>query len=90
MAGSCIDIEYKSEERYSKIAIAFTEQEEYKEISEAIDEVNKEFPLESTSYVTDVSHGKKVIVVEYHDDFDRQAANIVDALMKRLDITTCS
>lgn len=90
MAGSCIDIEYKSEERYAKISIAYTTEEEYAEISEAIDEVNKETSLDSSSYVTDVSNGRRVVVVEYHDDYDRQSGEIVDALMKRLDITTCS
>jgi len=90
MAGSCIDIEYKTEERYSKISIAFSEEDEYQEINQAIAEVSKEVTMENSSYITDVSNGKKVVVVEYHDDYDREAGDIVEALMKRLDITTCS
>lgn len=89
MTGSCIDIEYKSEERYAKISIAYSTEDEYIEISQALDEVHKDFPVEHSSYVTDISNGRKVVVVEYHDDYDRQSGDVVEPLMKRLDITTC-
>ncbi len=90
MSGSCIDIEYKSEERYAKIAIAYSTEEEYKDINQALDEVHKGSVLDQSSYVTDISNGRKVVVVEYHDDYDRQSGKIIESLMKRLDITSCS
>jgi len=90
MSDTCIDIEYKSEERYSKISIAYSTEEEYRNISNALDEVHKNSKLDQSSYVTDISNGRKVLVVEYHDDYDRQSGAIIDSLMKKLNITTCS
>ena len=90
MAGQCIDIEYKSEERYSKISIAYSTDEEYKEINDAVNEANQKIDLETQIYVTEVSNGRKVMVIEYHDDYDRQGGEVCEALMKKLNITTCS
>jgi hypothetical protein len=90
MADACIDIEYKSEERYAKISIAYSTEEEYRDINEALKEAKKDIALDESTYVTDISHGRKVLVVEYHDDYDRQSGAIIEALMKKLNITTCS
>jgi hypothetical protein len=90
MPGTCIDIEYKSEERYSKISIAYTNDEEYKEINDAVIAINDQAKLDPEIYTTPVSNGKHVMVIEYHDDYDRQGGEICEALMKRLNITTCS
>lgn len=90
MADSCIDIEYRSEERYSKVSIAYSTDEEYRDINDALKEVHKNSELEQSTYVTDISNGRKVLVVEYHDDYDRASGAIIETLMKKLNITTCS
>lgn len=90
MAGACIDIEYKTEERYSKISIAYTTDEEYAQINEAVTEVNKNIDLDTQIYTTNVSNGRSVMVIEYHDDYDRQGGEICETLMKKLNLTTCS
>lgn len=90
MAGSCIDIEYKSEERYSKISIAYATEDEYAAINDAVTEINKGVDLDTQIYTTNISNGRKVMVIEYHDDYDRKGGDICEALMKRLNLTTCS
>ena len=90
MPTSCIDIDYKSEERYAKISIAYSTEKEYRDISKALDEAHKNFSLDESTYITDISNGRKVLVVEYHDDYDRQSGEIIEALMKKLNINTCS
>lgn len=90
MAGSCMDIEYKSEERYAKISIAYSNDEEYAEINQALEQICKDSDLDQSIYTTDISNGRKVIVIEYHDDYDREAGDICETLMKKLNITTCS
>lgn len=84
-----MDIDYKSEERYARISIAYKTDEEYAQINKALEEAHKGYDLDENIYVTDISDGRKVMVVEYHDDYDRESGTIFEVLMKKLNITTC-
>ena len=89
MSGHCIDADFKSEERYAKISISFSTAEELQRIEAALAEAHKDVTLEESTYTTDISDGRKVFVVEYHDDYDREAGQVFERLMKILDIKEC-
>ncbi len=89
MSVQCIDAEYKGEERYTKISLAYSTPEQYQEINDALENVNKAHTLEQNIYESDISNGRKVIVIEYHDDYDRQAGAIFEKLMQTLKIEHC-
>ena len=89
MSVPAIDAEFKSEERYAKISLAYSTEEQYKQINDALDQIHCEYDLERNIYETDVSNGRKVIVIEYHDDYDRESGAILEKLIKSLGITNC-
>jgi hypothetical protein len=89
MSAQCIDADFKSEERYSKISISYSNDEELKKIENALTEAHKSVSLEESTYTTDIADGRKVFVVEYHDDYDREAGKVFAKLMELLDIKEC-
>jgi hypothetical protein len=89
MAAPCIDADYKGEERYTKISLAYDTEEQYKEINAALAQIHAEHKLDRNVYLTENSSGRKVIVIEYHDDYDREAGAIFEKLMKMLNIEQC-
>ena len=82
-----IDAEYKGEERYSKLALAYTTEEEAQMINGAIKKFcEAECDLTPEIYTSSLSSGRKVIVIEYHDDYDRTAGKIFQQILKTLDV----
>ena len=84
-----IDAEYRGEERYSKLSIAFGTQEEEDRVNAAIEDITSQFKIKPQIYSSDISNGRKAIIIEYHDDYDRDAGVIFERLMKTLDIKEC-
>jgi len=89
MKKSNIDAVYHGEERYAKLSLAYKTEEEHEAIESAITEATKGFSLKPQIYVTPVSNGKKVIVIEFHDDYDRASGAIFDKMLHILDIEKC-
>ncbi|PHR58890.1 MAG: hypothetical protein COA44_01735 [Arcobacter sp.] len=85
-----IDAEYRGEERYSKLSLAYANAEEEKKINDAFDEVTSKYTIQPQTYISDITDGRKVLVIEYHDDYDRDAGTIFEEIMKKLDIKECS
>lgn len=90
MAVCSIDAEYKSEERYSKLSLAYNTPDEYKDIENAIAEFSPLCSLEPMIYTSDISDGRKVLVIEYHDDYCREGGVVFESIMKKLDIKICT
>ena len=90
MSGQCIDADFKSEERYAKISISYSNNEELQKIEEAFAVACKECSLEENTYTTDITGGRKAFVIEYHDDYDREAGEVFDSMLKTLGIDKCS
>lgn len=86
MSSCTIDAEYKGEERYSKLSIAYTTPEDKMRIDEAINSITPKYDLEPHFYTSNISNGRQVLVIEYHDDYDRQAGAIFEELLAILDI----
>ncbi len=89
MSVQCIDAEYRGEERYTKISLAYSTDEQLAEINAALETVLTGCTLDHNSYTSDISNGRKVIVTEFHDDNDREGGKILEQLMKLLNIKEC-
>ncbi len=82
-----IDAEYKGEERYSKLALAYSTKEEETMINHAIKiACDKNCDLVPEIYTSELSNGRKVIIIEYHDDYDRTAGKVFKELLTTLDV----
>ncbi|KIM10393.1 MAG: hypothetical protein KU37_10680 [Sulfuricurvum sp. PC08-66] len=86
MSTCTIDAEYKGEERYSKLSIAYQTQEDRKRIDEALEIAMKKASLTPEIYTSSLSHDRHVVVVEYQDDYDREAGAVFEELLAILDI----
>ena len=85
-----IDAEYKSEERYSKLSIVFNTKQEEDQITSVVNTIISENTMKPEIYTCELPNDKKVLVVEYHDDYDhRSAGPIFDKIMKNLGISHC-
>ena len=85
-----IDAEYRSEERFAKLSLAYTTDEEKKKVHDCVDRITAKNSTQPETYTCSISGGKReVLVVEYHDDMDRTSGAIFEAIMKELCITNC-
>jgi hypothetical protein len=81
-----IDAQFRSEERYSKISIAYEGKEEGALVCKTIDAIVAKHDLKPQSYTCNISDTKDVAVLEYHDDIDREAGAIFEEIVKTLNI----
>ncbi len=84
-----IDAEFRSEERFSRLSLAYKGKEEKQRVIECVESIMAQHTMKAETYTTSVSNGREVLVIEYHDDMDRKAGDIFEAMMKALDITEC-
>jgi len=85
-----IDAEFRSEERFSKLSLAYegaTEKEKVNAIVEKI--IKKHSPMVPETYTCTISNNREVLVIEYHDDNSRESGDIFEEMMKALNITHC-
>jgi hypothetical protein len=85
-----IGAEFRSEERFSRMAIGFDTHEELTHALPKIEKIIKKCSLTPETYTTKVSNGKEVLVIEYHDDCYREAGPVFEELKKVLNITICN
>ncbi len=84
-----IDAEFRSEERFSRLALAYNGNEEKEKVNSCIDKITSKYNLKPEIHSTAISHGREVTVIEYHDDMDREAGEIFEEIIKALDIKIC-
>ncbi len=85
-----IDTEFRSEERFARLSIAYDTAEEKECVSSHVDSILAKYARKPEEiYTTKVANGKEVLVIEYHD-CDRQTGDIFEEIMKSLNITCCS
>ena len=89
MSVQCIDAEYRGEERYTKISLAYSTDDQLAEINAALETVLKGCTLDHNCYTSDIAGGRKVVVTEFHDDNDREGGKILEQLMALLNIKEC-
>ncbi len=85
-----IDAEYRSEERFAKLSLAYTTDDEKQKVIKCVDEITAKYDAQPETYTCSISDGKReVLVIEYHDDMDRVSGPIFEEIMKELCITNC-
>lgn len=85
-----IDAEVRSEERFSRLSLAYESENEKQKVAECINKFTSKLKMQPEMYTTKVSNGKEVIVVEYHDDVCREAGAIFEDILCSLDIKACN
>lgn len=81
--------DHKSEERYTKLSLAYSTEEEHQMIEDAIQSATTLCSITPNIYAGDVVGGKRMITIEYHDDCDREGGKVYDAIIKTLGIEAC-
>ena len=85
-----IDAEYRSEERFAKLSLAYTTPEERKKVHECVDSLTAKSNPKPETYTCSIAGGtREVLVIEYHDDMDRASGPIFEKIMKELCIKNC-
>lgn len=84
-----IDAQVRSEEKYSKISIAYEGKEESELVCSKIDEIIAKHSLKPEMYTCNISDTKDVVVIEYHEDTEREAGAIFEEIIKELNIKKC-
>ena len=85
-----IDAEFRSEERFSRLALGYNSETEKEIVQTEVDKVIKKCSLVPEIYTTKVSSGKEVLIIEYHDDCNREAGPIFEEIVKFLNTKKCS
>jgi uncharacterized protein YutE (UPF0331/DUF86 family) len=84
-----IDAEFRSEERFSRLALAYEGNEEKQCVCDCVEKIIAKHSMKPETYTTKVSNGKEVLIIEYHDDNSREAGDIFEDMIKALDIKVC-
>lgn len=84
-----IDAQFRSEERYSKLSIAYEGVEESKLVCSTVERITEKYEIKPETYTCNISNGRNVVVIEYHEDMDRQAGEIFEEILKELNIKAC-
>lgn len=84
-----IDAEFRSEEKFSKLSLAYEGKEEGELVCSAIEKITSKYTIQPETYTCNISNGREVLVIEYQDDLDREAGAIFEEIMKALNITKC-
>lgn len=84
-----MDAKVRSEEKFAKLSIAYEGKDEGKLVCSTIDKITSKYKTNPETYTCTISNKKEVVVIEYHDDIDRQAGPIFEEIIKALNITIC-
>jgi len=82
-----IDAEFRSEERFSRLSLAYENDEEKTKVCDCVDSIVAKHSMKPETYTTKVSNGKEVFVIEYHDG-TRESGDIFEEIIKTLNIKT--
>ena len=85
-----IDAEFRSEERFSRLSLAYQGNEEKETVCACVEKIIAKHTIQPETYTTRVSNGKEVLVIEYHDDLDRESGPIFEEIIKALDVKDCN
>lgn len=85
-----IDAEFRSEERFSKLSLAYEGSQEKQKVNEVVKKIiEKHSSIKPETYTCTISNNREVLVIEYHDDSTRESGGIFEEIIKALDITCC-
>ena len=84
-----IDAEFRSEEKFSKLSIAYGGDEEKQQVHSCVEKIIAKHTMQPETYTCTISNGREVLVIEYQDDCSRESGDIFEEIMKALDIKEC-
>jgi phosphoribosylamine-glycine ligase len=84
-----IDAEFRSEEKFAKLSLAYEGADEKEKVHSCVKNITAKYDIKPETYTCQISHGKEVLVIEYHEDVEREAGDIFEEIMKALDIKEC-
>lgn len=84
-----MDAEFRSEEKFSKLSIAYEGKEEGKLVCSTIENIISKYEKKPETYTCSISNNREVLVIEYQDDNSRESGAIFEEMMKALDIKQC-
>ena len=85
-----IDAEFRSEERFSRLSLAYEGSEEKAKVDLCIDVIIAKYTKQPEIHTTAISNGREVLVIEYHDDVNRESGAIFEEILKELNIKECN
>ena len=85
-----IDAEFRSEERFSRLSLAYSGDVEKKLVSLNVENIIAKYNIQPDLHISSIKDNKEVLVIEYHDDIDREAGAIFEEILKELNITQCN
>jgi len=85
-----IDAQFRSEEKYAKLSLSYEGTEEKEKVHSCVEKIIASSTLIPETYTSTLSGNKEVLVIEYHDDVDREAGSHFEEMIKVLEITDCN
>ena len=85
-----LDAEFRSEERFSRLSLAYKGEDEKNIVSSCIEAIIKNYEIKPEVYTTAISNDREVLVIEYHDDSNRESGPIFEEILKTLNIKECN
>lgn len=84
-----IDAEFRSEEKFAKLSLAYEGANEKQKVNSCVKEITSKYDIKPETYTCTLSNNREVLVIEYHEDVEREAGDIFEEIMKSLDIKEC-
>ena len=81
-----IDAEVRSEERFSRLSLGY-DSEDKECVINTTDAILKKHKLSPSIHFTNNTNGKEIMIIEFHDDMDREAGDIFEEIIHTLKIT---
>ncbi len=81
-----MDATIRSEEKFSRLSVAYEGVEEGKLVCSSVDAILARHSLTPETYTCNISEHKNVLVVEFSDDIDREVGAIFDEILHTLNI----
>ncbi len=84
-----IDAEFRSEERFTRLSVAYEGKEEKNKVHTCINAVVKKHNVTPETHTSQIINNREVLVVEYQDEDSREVGDVFEEIMKALEIKKC-
>ena len=84
-----IDAEFRSEEKFAKLSLAYEGPNEKETVHSCVKKITSKHGIKPETYTCSLANNREVLVIEYHEDAEREAGDIFEEIMKALDIKEC-
>ncbi|MDB2562613.1 hypothetical protein N9X61_03300 [Sulfurimonas sp.] len=84
-----IDAEFRSEERFIRLSVAYEGNEEKEKVHSCINTIISKHAIEPETHTSQILNNREVLVVEYQDEDSREVGVVFEEIMKALEIKKC-